>query len=53
MTEKKSESVAVGDFVKAKSVTRPDGAQHTVTGGSYFIDVPGKYLIDGKEVEAR
>lgn len=44
----------VGTVVKARgTVTRPDGSTSTVTGGSYVLDVPGVFVIDGDEVTAR
>lgn len=54
MTEsKKSSAVALGTSVKAKNVVRPDGSEHTISGGQYVIDVPGIHVVDGKEVEAK
>ena len=35
------------------TVTRPDGSSHTVAGGSYVLDVPGVFVIDGSEVTVR
>ena len=49
-------SQPVGTIVKVKArseVTRPDGTTSTVTGGSYVLDVPGVFVIDGDEVKAR
>ena len=54
MSEKKKASV--GDLVDVKEgaeVTRPDGSVSKVTGGSYVLDEPGTFVVDGEEVTAK
>lgn len=55
MTEKKADkqTETLGTAVKAKQVMRPDGSEHTVSGGLYVLDVPGTHVVDGKEVEVK
>lgn len=57
MTEQKKKSAAkVGDAVEVKegaTVVRPDGSEHAVTGGTYVIDAPGTFVVDGEEVQAK
>ena len=46
----------VGETVEVKEggfVVRPNGEQATVTGGSYVLDVPGSYVVDGEEMEVK
>lgn len=54
MTTPKARSV--GEIVKVSEggpVTRPDGSEQTVSGGTYVLDVPGVFVVDGTEVTVR
>lgn len=56
MTDKKTSKPGhkVGQLVDVKkSVTRPDGAELTVSGGQYVLTQAGTYLIDGNEIEVK
>ena len=56
MTESKTKTSKVGTIVdvpEGGTVTRPDGSQSTVSGGSYVLDVPGTFVIDGTEVTSK
>lgn len=43
----------VVDVPEGGSVTRPDGSTSVVSGGSYVLDVPGTFVVDGAEVTAK
>lgn len=49
----KTKTHKVGEVVKAKTVTRPDGEEVTVSGGHYVLMQPGTYVIDDEEMEVR
>lgn len=54
MAEKKN--AKVGDVVEVKentAVTRPNGEQLTVSGGSYVLDVAGVHVVDGEELTVK
>lgn len=54
MTAPKSR--AVGETVKVAdgaTVTRPEGFTLPVTGGTYVLDVPGVFVVDGSEVTVK
>lgn len=47
---------SLGEVVEVKEgakVQRPNGEEHTVTGGSYVLDVPGIHVVDGNEMEVK
>ncbi|QVT80433.1 hypothetical protein ENKNEFLB_02828 [Nocardioides aquaticus] len=51
-TEKKT-TYKVGDTMAVKPagiVIRPDGSTHIVIRGTFYLDQPGKFLVDGTEV---
>lgn len=46
----------VGDLIEVEdgsTVTRPDGAAVTVSGGLYVLSQPGTYRVGDTEVEAK
>lgn len=50
MTESKKHKV--GELVDVKEgsvIRRPDGTQHTSTGGCYVLDVPGTHTVGDEE----
>lgn len=54
MTDRKPRTV--GEVVKVSEgsvVTRPDGTEHTVSGGAYVLDAEGTFVVDGSEVEVK
>lgn len=51
MTEKKTH--ALGEVIKAKSVTRPDGSEIEVSDGLYVLDTEGTFFVDGSEVTVK
>lgn len=54
-TEKKT-TYKVGDTITVKPagvVTRPDGSTHIVIRGAFYLDQPGKFLVDGTEVTVK
>lgn len=54
-TEKKT-TYKVGDTIAVKPagiVTRPDGTTHIVIRGTFYLDQPGKFLVDGTEVTVK
>lgn len=56
MAEQDKKTYQVGDIVKVKPggiVTRPDNTVHVVIKGAFYLDQPGKFLIDGTEVTVR
>lgn len=49
----KQKTYKVGDKIEVKPagvVTRPDGSTHVVILGTFYLDQPGKFLVDGTEV---
>lgn len=56
--EKTSEkkTYRVGDAITVRPsgiVTRPDGTTHIVIRGTFYLDQPGKFLVDGNEVNVK
>jgi hypothetical protein len=50
----KAKAYKVGDVLEGvETVARPGGTETRVTGGLYVLDVPGVYLVNGQEVEAK
>lgn len=55
-TEKKTTTYKVGDTISVKPagiVLRPDGSTHIVIRGTFYLDQPGKFLVDGTEVTVK
>lgn len=49
----KQKTYKVGDTITVKPagiVTRPDGTTHIVIRGTFYLDQPGTFLVDGTEV---
>ena len=56
MSESKAKSAKVGtsvDVTEGGTVVRPDGSTSTVSGGSYFLDVPGVFVVEGQETTVK
>lgn len=52
----KKKTYKVGDALDVRPagiVTRPDGSTHIVVRGTFYLDQPGKFLIDGTEVTVK
>ena len=52
----KQKTYKVGDTITVKPagiVTRPDGTTHIVIRGTFYLDQPGKFLVDGTEVTVK
>lgn len=46
----------VGDAINVRPagiITRPDGTTHIVIRGTFYLDQPGKFLVDGTEVTVK
>ena len=39
------------EVAEGGTVRRPSGEEVTVTGGSYILDAPGTFVVDGSEIE--
>lgn len=49
----KDKTYKVGDAIVVKPagvVIRPDGSSHIVIRGLFYLDQPGKFLVEGTEV---
>jgi hypothetical protein len=54
MAEKKT--AKLGEMVEVKNkavVTRPNGDELTITGGSYVLDEAGVHVVDGEEITVK
>lgn len=52
----KKRSAKVGDLVEVKDgdqVVRPDGSVSTVHGTSYYLDVPGEFVVAGVDISVK
>lgn len=56
MAETAKKTYSVGDEITVKPagvVIRPDGSCHVVIRGTFYLDQPGKFLVDGTEVTVK
>lgn len=52
----KQKTYKVGDAIVVKPagvVIRPDGSSHIVVRGVFYLDQPGKFLVEGTEVTVK
>lgn len=56
MTANEKKSYKVGEAITVKPggvVSRPDGSSHIVVRGTFYLDQPGTFIVDGTEVTAK